>query len=140
MIAIRPAGRADIPDLVALDTIAAASPERRDAIAGWVVGGQCHVAVQAGQVAGYAALTTSFFHAPCVEMLMVAAAARRSGVGLALLRHCTTLVGDGEKLWSSTTRSHAPMQALFARAGFMPSGIVENLDEGDPELIYLYRG
>ena len=86
-----------------------------------------------------AALTTSFFHAPYVEMLMVAAAARRSGVGLALLGHCTMLVGDGEKLWSSTNRSNAPMQALFARAGFMPSGIVENLDEGDPELIYLYR-
>jgi len=25
---------------------------------------------------------------------------------------------------------------LFARAGFVPSGIIENLDEADPELIY----
>ncbi|MGZ0787205.1 hypothetical protein ACXM5X_30120 [Pseudomonas saponiphila] len=29
-----------------------------------------------------------------------------------------------------------PARGLLAKAGFQPSGVVENLDEGDPELIF----
>jgi hypothetical protein len=28
------------------------------------------------------------------------------------------------------------MQALFARAGFLPSGMIYNLDPNDPEIVY----
>ena len=31
------------------------------------------------------------------------------------------------------------MQALFAKVGFEPSGIIYNLDPDDPDLIYLKR-
>jgi len=31
------------------------------------------------------------------------------------------------------------MRRLCARLGFQPSGIVENLDDGDPELFYFKR-
>jgi hypothetical protein len=28
------------------------------------------------------------------------------------------------------------MQSLLAKLGYVPSGIIYNLDEGDPELVY----
>jgi hypothetical protein len=28
------------------------------------------------------------------------------------------------------------MQALFAKAGFLPSGMIHNLDPNDPEIVY----
>jgi len=31
------------------------------------------------------------------------------------------------------------MQALCACLGYVPSGVVENLDEGDPELFFFKR-
>jgi HicA toxin of bacterial toxin-antitoxin, len=36
--------------------------------------------------------------------------------------------------FSSTNRSNVPMQALFGKVGFERSGIIHNLDPGDPEL------
>ena len=41
------------------------------------------------------------------------------------------------KLFTSTNRSNAPMQSLLAKLGYRPSGVIENLDEGDPELVYM---
>ena len=47
---------------------------------------------------------------------------------------CTTA-----KLFTSTNQSNAPMQALLNKLGYRQSGFIENLDEGDPELIYFKR-
>jgi N-acetylglutamate synthase-like GNAT family acetyltransferase len=95
------------------------------------------VAVRADRVVGYVALTTDFFHQPFIEMLVVGADERRSGVGLALVEHCIAETPPATKLWSSTNRSNVAMQALLGKAGFVQSGVVDHLDEGDPELIYL---
>jgi hypothetical protein len=35
--------------------------------------------------------------------------------------------------------SNHPMQGLLRKLGYEPSGIINNLDEDDPELIYLKR-
>lgn len=139
MISIRPAGRADIAALIAIDPISLTDPSRRESIAHWAAAGHCHLALRAEKPIGYVALTRDFFHQPFIEMLIVAEDDRRTGVGIALIEHCKTLVPGGEKLWTSTNRSNAPMRALLAKAGFVESGVVENLDEGDPELIFLLR-
>lgn len=139
MIVIRPAGRGDIPALIAIDPLAMSHADRRQSIARWAAAGQCHVAVRAERPVGYVALTRAFFHEAFVEMLIVAEEDRRSGVGLALLQHCISETPVADKLWSSTNQSNLAMQGLLAKSGFVRSGIVENLDEGDPELIYLLR-
>ena len=36
-------------------------------------------------------------------------------------------------------QSNFPMQRLLATLGFDRSGFIENLDEGDPELVYFKR-
>ena len=42
----------------------------------------------------------------------------------------------GAKLFTSTNQSNAAMHAFCAAAGFVRSGVIENLDDGDPEIVY----
>lgn len=69
---------------------------------------------------------------------MVAPALRGQGIGSTLLaalqQQCRT-----EKLFTSVNASNTGMQALLLRQGFVLSGQVDNLDDGDPELFYFRR-
>jgi len=137
MLAIRPAIAADTVALITIDHIATNSAERRQAIADWVALGQCHLAERDGAVAGYVALTHSFFRSPFIEMLIVDAAFRRQGIGRTLIEHCISLTPADQKLWTSTNESNSPMRALLPQLGFEQTGRFEHLDDGDPELIFL---
>ncbi|HVY52867.1 MAG TPA: GNAT family N-acetyltransferase [Devosia sp.] len=137
MFEIRSATPADMAELIALDAIAPGNAARRDAIAEWIELGQCHVALKEQRPAGYVALTRTFFRSPFVEMLQVAAAARRRGIGRALMEHCIAITPKDVKLWTSTNQSNTPMQVLLPRLGFDYCGMFEHLDPGDPELIYV---
>ncbi|WP_417309700.1 GNAT family N-acetyltransferase [Devosia sp.] len=139
MTTIRPAGRADIAALLDLDPIARTERARRDAIARWAAAGQCHVALRDGEVAGYVVFTHGFFGQPFVELLMVRDNARRAGVGAALTNHCVERAGEAPKLWCTTNTSNAAMQGLLAKLGFIRSGQIDNLDDSDPELVFLRR-
>ena len=68
-------------------------------------------------------------------MIVVAAAARRRGVARRLLG-AVEVRCDRPKLFTSTNASNGAAQALFERAGFVRSGVIENLDEGDPESVF----
>jgi ribosomal protein S18 acetylase RimI-like enzyme len=132
----RPAREDDVDALLALDEIVRVDPGRAAFIRGAVASGDCLVALHGGRVVGYGVLERSFFAHGFVSMLYVAASHRRHGAGTALLRalerRCPT-----EKVFTSTNASNAPMQALLVRAGFEPSGVVYNLDPGDPEMIFV---
>lgn len=132
---IRPATRKDIETLAGIDTVVPHDPGRIGEICAWIATKTCLVAEVDGQCAGYGVVTQNFFSRSFVEMLMVATAFRRQNIGLALLKALVAAAPD-ETVFSSTNRSNLPMQALLIRAGFVPSGRVEGLDEGDPELIY----
>ena len=41
-----------------------------------------------------------------------------------------------DKLFTSTNQSNEPMQQLLTRLGYKPSGVIYNVDPGDPELVY----
>ncbi len=49
-----------------------------------------------------------------------------------LEQHCTTA-----KLFTSTNLSNLPMQSLLIQRGYRLAGIIHDLDEGDPELVYV---
>ncbi len=134
MLSIAPATAADVDAVIG---VAPAGAERRVAIAEWVAAGQCHIGWRDGVAAGYVVLTRSFFRSPFIELLIVAPRARREGIGRALVEHCIALTPPGEKLWTSTNQSNAPMRALLPQLGFVPAGMVEHLDPGDPELFFL---
>lgn len=72
------------------------------------------------------------------ELLMVTPVLRGQGIGSALLaalqQQCRTA-----KLFTSVNTSNTGMQALLLRQGFVLSGQVDNLDDGDPELFYFRK-
>jgi GNAT superfamily N-acetyltransferase len=132
---IRPARSLDADVLKSIDEVARDEPSRQAYIDRAIASEQCFVAVNDGETVGYAVLSYQFYENGCVDMLYVGRATRRRGIGAALLdhleQHCTT-----PKLFASTNQSNKPMQALLEKAGFQPSGVIYNLDDGDPELVY----
>lgn len=135
-LTIRPAVEADAAPIFAFDLVAQEDPGRREYIHLVIAAGRCHVAVEEDVVQGYVVFDHSFFAQGFVELLYVTPDARRRGVGRALMRYVEGLC-QTPKLFTSTNLSNHPMQALLARAGYKLSGAIHDLDEGDPELIYV---
>lgn len=138
MISIRSAVESDIEALCAFDQIAQREQERREFIRCEVAAGHCFVAVIDETVVGYGVLNYTFHHTGCIDMLYIHSDYRRRGVGAALLRHLQSLCRT-PKLFTSTNQSNLGMQSLLAKLGYEPSGVIYNLDEGDPELVYFKR-
>ncbi len=134
-VSIRTATPEDIEAMIALDAVSGTDEQRRSEIHAWISAGSAAIAQDGSLVAGYAVLEYSFFRQGFVAMLQVAPSHRRQEVATSLLLHlertCRT-----HKLFASTNESNTPMQALLLSLGYEPSGVVYNLDEGDPELFY----
>lgn len=138
MIEIRQAIEKDIERLCSIDLIARVENERREFIRREVMAGNCFVAVEDETVIGYGVLNYTFFYNGCIDMLYVDSDHRRKGVGGALLRHLELLCKT-PKLFTSTNLSNLPMQSLLAKLDYILSGVIHNLDEGDPEIVYFKR-
>lgn len=132
---VRQAESRDITILTDLDHVAATDPTRREFIRKSVASGQAWVAARSGVAIGYATLEYGFFDQGFISLVIIDPAHRRQGAGTALVRHLESICRTG-KLFTSTNQSNLPMQALLEKLGYSQSGIIHNLDEGDPELIY----
>jgi GNAT superfamily N-acetyltransferase len=126
---------ARLSDLSALEDL---DPGRAASMSEWIEAGHIHVAVEAERAVGFAVMTRTFFERAFVELLMVAPSHRRRGVATAILRHLEARCSTAD-LWTSTNESNQPMRALLVAEGYTPSGTVEGLDEGDPELFFRKR-
>src|SRR5215471_2230794 len=135
MITIRPAVKSDIDTLCSFDLIARRENERREFIKRSIASAICYVAVVNAEVIGYGVLSYNFYNNGCIEMLYVRSDRRRLGAGATLVRHMESLC-QTPKLFTSTNLSNLPMQSLLNRLGYALSGIIHNLDEGDPEVVY----
>ena len=138
MIRIRQAVEGDVETLCLLDLIARQENERRESIRRWVAAANCYVAVAGEDVIGYGVLNYTFYYQGCIDMLYVRSDHRRRGAGAALLGHMETLC-QTPKLFTSTNLSNLPMQSLLAKSGYGLSGVIHNLDDDDPEIVYFKR-
>lgn len=138
MISIRPAIKADIDALCAIDPIARRVNERRDFIRREIAAGSCVVAVMNETVAGYGVFNYTFYNNGWIDLIFVDSDHRRLGVGAALLKHIESCCMTA-KLFTSTNLSNLPMQSLLAKLDYVLSGVIHNLDEGDPEIVYFKR-
>jgi GNAT superfamily N-acetyltransferase len=85
---------------------------------------------------GYAIFNRSFFGQYFIELLIVHPDHRRRGIASGLMLHLETIC-PASRLFTSTNESNLPMQRLCEKRGYARSGYIENLDEGDPEIIYV---
>lgn len=133
---IRRARRDDIEAMTLVDPRLRADPRRTDYVLALLDLGLSWLAEGEGRALGYAIASTRFFHRPFVDLLVVADEARRRGVGTALMAACENQ-HDDDRLFTSTNESNQPMRALLVKAGYRVSGVIENLDPGDPELVFV---
>jgi len=129
-------GSADLDLLAHADPRLADTPAHRQHIADLLAAGLSWALVARGRTVGFAIVTRHFFGFPFVDLLMVADPERRGGVGSALMEQCERS-HDADRIFTSTNESNAPMRRLLAKADWSVSGVIENLDPGDPELVFV---
>ncbi len=134
-IEIRDARPSDRDAIIAIDHSARVEPGRIPFIDRVLGTATCLVAEREGRVVAFGSLEYTFYDNGFISMLYVAEPARRRGIGRrlmdALAARCAT-----PKLFTSTNESNTPMQALLQSLGYVPSGVIEHLDPGDPEWVY----
>ena len=134
---IRPATAVDLVAVLRLDPLAVAGDaQRAEFLSRCTAVGECHVYVADRKVAGFVVRRPAhFFGRDFVELLVVDAARRRSGIGRALLRHALD-TAFSTRVFTSTNESNTAMRALLTAEDWTFSGQLDGLDDGDPELFF----
>ena len=136
MTIIERASSGDFEHICALDETVHQGAPRRRLIGEACANGRVAVARVDDAIRGFVIFDESFFDQFFVRLLLVHPDFRRRGLATALMR-AAELECQAPKMFTSTNQSNLPMQQLCDRLGYVKSGYVENLDEGDPELIYM---
>jgi GNAT superfamily N-acetyltransferase len=135
MIEIRKAVEGDADGIISFDHVAQREEQRRSFILDSVRNGTAWVGVLDDRVVGYAVLEYTFYGRGFISMLYMHPEHRGNGFGTALVQHLEGVCRT-EKLFTSTNESNRPMQGLMAKLEYSCSGIINNLDPGDPEIVY----
>ena len=135
---IETASAQDLARIIAMDPRVQDTPGRREYLERAGGAGECLVARDGDGVAGFAVFNRSFFEQPFIALLYVEPAMRRRGIARGLVEHIGAIC-PGEKLFTSTNESNVVMRQVCDALGFGRSGCIENLDEGDPEIVYILR-
>ena len=134
-ISVRKAEPPDYLALIGIDQYASSHFDRRASINEALAKGECFTAESDGELRGYVVLNYTFFGFGFIPLIVVAQSHRRRGIGMRLLcearAQCTS-----RKLFTSANASNVAAQSLFRRAGFVRSGVIENLDAEDAEIVY----
>ncbi len=135
MAELRAAQAEDVSAIVAIDPH---SPGRPEEILSLARGQASLVAVEDGEIVGFLGLRPGhFYRRDFIDLLFVAARRRRHGIGRALIRAALHSAST-PRVFTSTNESNTPMRELLRSDGWIPSGVLTGLDEGDPEHVFFH--
>ncbi|MEH6940029.1 GNAT family N-acetyltransferase [Bacillus sp. JJ664] len=133
---IRPATLLDLKEIMYIEEEVIKSNCREAEIRKSIIQNRCIVSCVDEMISGFLIYHQHFFGQFFVELVIVSPRKRRNGVAKSLLRYieenCQT-----SKIFSSTNQSNQPMQEVFKTLDYVESGVIHNLDEDDPEIIYV---
>jgi hypothetical protein len=90
------------------------------------------------QPLGFGLLSHDWFGRPLLELLVVHPEHLRVSAGPAFLDHLVAAAGwPGMRVFAAANQGDAAMRQLLERGGFVESGIIHNLHDGAPVLIYV---
>jgi GNAT superfamily N-acetyltransferase len=135
MAELRAAQAEDVSGIVAIDPHSPGRPEEIWALAREQAS---LVAVEHGEIVGFLGVRPgSFYQRDFIDLLFVATSRRRCGIGRALVR--AALRGASTpRVFTSTNESNTPMRQLLRSEGWIPSGVLTGLDDGDPEHVFFH--
>jgi GNAT superfamily N-acetyltransferase len=128
----------DARALKSADSVVPVDRTRAGFIDEWLREDTVVVAELDGRMVGYGVLNHGFFHRSQVEMLMVHQEYRGRRIGGQLLKALERLC-DTSKLFVTTNLSNHGMQRLLTRMGYAGCGCIDELDPGDPELVFVKK-
>lgn len=137
-VEVRPATLADLPYILAADETAEREERRYDYISGAIGGDHgrsIKVLILDDELVGFAVMGEFFGH-PFLELIATSPHVRRRGVASALMANLEVNLQD-DRMFVSTNESNDIMRQLLVKRGYRVSGMVENLDPGDPELFFV---
>jgi ribosomal protein S18 acetylase RimI-like enzyme len=137
-VLVRPAEANDVEGIVRIDPSVQDDQARRALVDSAIGRGECWVAVDNQAVVGFGVMSHIFFDRGFVHLVYVDSAHRRRGAGTSLFdefeRQCRST-----RIFTSANLSNLPMHAFLASRGYVLSGMVQDLDDGDPEMFFSKR-
>jgi GNAT superfamily N-acetyltransferase len=140
---VRQAVLADLPAMAAIDNaLVEGSPRWAELLEvltrGWGLVAE-NPSDGSPSVVGYVAVAPRhFFGHDFIALLIVAVPWRRRGIGTQLLNAAAGRAAT-DVLFTSTNESNQPMRVLLSREGWLVSGTLDGLDDGDPEIVFYRR-
>jgi ribosomal protein S18 acetylase RimI-like enzyme len=131
--------KAEIKDALSIkkmDTVLSSNPSRPEMIDSWLRKDIVIVAEIDHDIVGYGVINHEFFRQSQIDMLMIAKEHRGKRIGEMLLLSLEKYA-DTPKLFITTNLSNHSMQKLLFRSGYKPCGYIDELDPGDPELVFV---
>jgi ribosomal protein S18 acetylase RimI-like enzyme len=136
---VRRADSDDLEALLNLDRLNPVGHERSELLSARVRSGECLLFERDGQMVGYLIMKSrGFFGRDFIELLVVAAQERRTGIASCLLYEALSQSSTRDT-FTSTNESNAAMIALLHKFNWTFSGQLEGIDEGDPEFVFYTR-
>ena len=135
---VQPGHRIHIEQIVAYDTARNGDADLESDLLEAASSGWLRVALRDRHVVGHAIVRPrAFFGFSFLALVCVAETARRTGIGRLLVASVRDQATD--RVWTSTNLSNGPMHSLLRTDGWHPAGMLDGLDEGDPEVFYFSR-
>lgn len=125
----------DLDEIMRIDSEVVGDDNRWAYIKRAIEDDRCLVFKSEQRIVGFLIFDTHFFEHAFISLVIVSPSERKKGVAKALI-YVFENISPTEKIFSSTNLSNEVMHNLFHSLGYIKSGTVENLDEGDPEIIY----
>jgi ribosomal protein S18 acetylase RimI-like enzyme len=129
---VRLAINSDIEQILGIDPSA---QSKRTFLQAAIDQGECFVVDRDQDLLSYGVMDHRFFGRCFVHQIYVDASHRRLGVASRLFLEFEEQC-KSSRIFTSTNLSNLPMQGFLASRGYVSSGVVQYLDEGDPEMFY----
>lgn len=136
MIIVERATEDDYSDIIAIDEAVMGDDHRKPYLTKAIINREVIVARIGAERVGFAILNRSFFEQYFVALLIVHPDHRRQGIATALMHYIEKTCPE-RKLFASTNTSNTTARRLLASLGFIHSGQIDNLNDGDPEIVYV---
>lgn len=133
---IRPATLNDLEVIICIDEEVIGNKSREVEIRESINNKNCLVGCIDDEIYGFLVYHEHFFGNLFIELVIVSPRNRRSGIAKELMKYVEENC-QSNKLFSSTNQSNEPMHEVFKSLGYVESGYIDNLDEEDPEIIYV---